>query len=132
MTTPSAVGGANSVSAAAFGGTWTSSSANGTAVPEGCAQFDYTVTPSADGRSATLALNATCVGIAITASGQGTMVGETLSWSALGTAVKGSLTCPFSFEKSSATLEAGGVRVTYSGTVCGIPVRGSELLVKRG
>jgi hypothetical protein len=136
MTTPSAVSGATGMSVASFGGAWTSSStgsgASGATVPDGCAQFDYTVTPAADGRSAALTVNATCAGITVTALGQGTMVSETLSWSASGTASRGSLTCAFSFEKSTATLEGAGVRVNYSGSVCGIPLRGSELLVKRG
>lgn len=136
VTTPSTVSGATSVSAASFGGAWTSSStssgASGATAPDGCAQFDYTVAPAADGRSAKLTITATCAGIAVTASGQGAMVGETLSWSASGTASRGSLSCPFSFENSTATLEGAGVRVNYAGTVCGIPVRGSELLVKRG
>ena len=135
-TAPSAVTGATSVTAASFGGTWTSpptaSGSGGGVVPEGCSQFDYTVNPAEDGRSASLSLDATCVGIAVTATGQGTMVSGTLSWGASGTASKGSLTCPFSFENGTATLEGSGVRVTYAGTVCGVPVRGSQLLVRRG
>lgn len=135
-TAPSGLASRSGVTAANFGGTWTSSAttldAGGAALPDGCSRFDYSVTPAADGRSARLAVNATCAGISVTASGQGTMAGESLSWSASGTAVKGSLTCPFSFENSTATLEGSGVRVTYSGTVCGIPVKGSQLLVKRG
>lgn len=135
-TAPSGFAAASRVTAADFAGAWTSSAttlgAGGAAVPESCSQFDYSVTPAADGRSARLALDATCAGITVTASGQGTMAGESLSWSASGTAVKGSLTCPFSFENSTATLEGSGVRVTYAGTVCGIPVKGSHLLVRRG
>ena len=54
-----------------------------------------------------------------------------LGWNAQGTVTQGSLTCPFTFTNGKATQEAtGGVRIVYSGTVCGIPVSGDEVLKK--
>ena len=102
----------------------------GTTLPTTCTAFDYRVTPSADGRSGTVAFTATCAGIAVDGTGAGTLNGEVLSWSAQGTASRVGLTCPFTFSEGTAALENGGVRLTYRGTVCGFPVSGSELLRK--
>jgi len=58
----------------------------------------------------------------VNGSGTGTVSGSTLGWNAQGTVTQGSLTCPFTFTNGKATQEAtGGVRIVYSGTVCGNP-----------
>jgi hypothetical protein len=54
--------------------------------------------------------------------------GSTLNWTAEGTATRAGVSCPFSFTEGTAALEGTGVRVTFAGVVCGLPVSGSELL----
>ena len=65
------------------------------------------------------------------APGTGTVSGSTLNWTAEGTATRGGLTCPFTFGEGTARPEGSGVRVTFAGTLCGLPVSGTELLQRK-
>jgi hypothetical protein len=113
----------------AFAGVWSSRGAAAAgALPNGCTQLDYDVTPATDGRSAAVRFNGACAGITANGSGRGTLSGETLNWTAEGTTSYAGLTCPFSFTNSSATRVGNDLRVDYSGSVCGVAVKGSELL----
>jgi hypothetical protein len=115
----------------AFTGSWGASSASSSAsLPNGCTKFDYQVDRLSDS-SAKVTVDANCASVAVTGSGQGTVSGSVLSWTASGNATARGLTCPFTFNNSTATPEGNGVRVNYSGTVCGLPVQGSELLTRR-
>jgi hypothetical protein len=38
--------------------------------------------------------------------------------------------CPFTFTNGKATEDDVGIKVVYSGTVCGIPVSGTETVKK--
>ena len=91
----------------------------------------YTVTPVTSS-SANVTFNATCAGnIQVNGTGTGSVSGATLGWTAQGTVTQGSLTSPFTFANGKTTQETtGGIRVVYSGTVCGIPVSGDEVLKK--
>ena len=112
-----------------FTGTWATSSS---ALPAtSCGDVKYTVTPVSE-TSANVTFSGTCAGnTKVNGSGTGTMSGSTLDWNAQGTVTQGSLTCPFTFTNGKATQEAaGGVRIVYSGTVCGIPISGDEVLKK--
>ena len=113
----------------AFAGTWSSISASNPAT--GCGNLKYTVTPTTTS-AATVTFSATCAGnIAVTGSGSGTLSGDTISWSASGLVSQGGVNCPFTFTNGKATLGAdGNVTVNYSGTVCGIPVSGTEVVKK--
>lgn len=121
-------GTSGSLSIQAFSGTWTSGATSGAALPSQCTAFDYRVSPAADGRSGNVTFQATCAGITVDGSGTGVLNGDVLSWTAQGTAGRAGLACPFAFSDSTATLEGGGIRVNYRGTVCGYPIAGSELL----
>lgn len=112
-----------------FAGTWVTSRS---ALPAtSCGAVKYTVTPVTSS-SANVTFDATCAGnIQVNGTGTGTVSGQTLGWNAQGTVTQGSLTCPFTFSNGKATQDAaGGVRIVYSGTVCGIPVSGDEVLKK--
>jgi hypothetical protein len=117
------------VSLGDFAGTWVTSATTFPATS--CGGVTYTVTPVTS-TSANVTFNATCAGnIQVNGTGSGTVSGSTLGWNAQGTVTQGSLSCPFTFANGKATQEAtGGVRVVYSGTVCGIPVSGDEVLKK--
>jgi hypothetical protein len=97
----------------------------------GCGNLTYTITPTTT-TSANVSFSATCAGnIAVTGSGAGTLSGDTINWSANGLVGQGGVNCPFSFTNSRATLGADGqIVVNYTGTVCGIPVSGTETVKK--
>ena len=118
-----------STSLDAFAGTW--SSITPSTPPTGCGNLKYTVTPTT-ASSANVTFTATCAGnINVTGSGSGTLAGSAINWSANGLVGQGGVNCPFTFTNSKATLEATGqVVVNYTGTVCGIPVSGTETVKK--
>jgi hypothetical protein len=114
----------------ALAGTWALASSSAT-LPAGCTALDYTVTRSGDGNSGLVAFNGVCAGVEASGSGTGTVSGSTLNWTAEGTATRGGLSCPFTFGEGTARPEGGGVRVTFAGTLCGLPVSGTELLQRK-
>ena len=118
-----------SASLDAFAGTWTSVTAS--TPPTGCGNLKYTVTPTTT-TSANVTFSATCAeNIAVTGSGNGTLSGSVITWSATGLVGQGGVNCPFTFTNSTATLDATGqIVVNYTGTVCGIPVSGTETAKK--
>ncbi len=112
----------------AFAGTWSSVSAS--TPPTGCGNLKYTITPTTT-TSAAVTFTATCASnITVNGSGAGTLSGNVISWSASGLVAQGGVNCPFTFTNSKATLEAGQIVVNYTGTVCGIPVSGTETVKK--
>jgi hypothetical protein len=124
---PTAPGG-TSVSLDVFAGTWTSATASSPAT--GCGNLTYTVTPLST-TAANVTFAGTCAGsIAVTGTGNGKVNGSTLEWTAQGLVAQGGVNCPFTFTNGKATEDAGGIKVVYSGTVCGIPVSGSETVKK--
>lgn len=122
--------GAPAASLDTFAGTWSSTSAAASATA--CGNLKYTVTPVTT-TTANVTFEATCAGnIQVNGTGTGKVAGSTLEWSAQGIVGQGGVNCPFSFTNGKATEEAGvGIKVTYSGTVCGIPVSGTDT-VKKG
>jgi hypothetical protein len=111
-----------------FAGTWMSTTASTPST--GCGTVRYTVTPLS-ASTATVSFSATCAGsIQVNGTGSGQVNGSTLDWTAQGLVGQGGVNCPFTFTHGKAVEDPGGIKVTYSGTVCGIPVSGSEV-VKR-
>ncbi len=109
-----------------FAGTWSSTTVS--TPPTGCGTLKYTVTPVTT-TSANVTFAATCASnIKVNGTGTGTISGTTLNWSAQGLVSQGDVNCPFTFTNGKAVESAtpGTVTVTYSGTVCGIPVSGTE------
>jgi hypothetical protein len=118
-----------SVSLDAFAGSWASSSA--TIPATGCGNVHYIVTP-VSATTANVTFSATCASsIEVSGTGTGKINGSTLEWSAQGLVGQGGTNCPFTFPNGTAAEDSGGgIRVTYAGTVCGIPVSGSEIVKK--
>jgi hypothetical protein len=106
----------------AFAGTWRSSAV--TAVNGACTSMNWTITPTGTA-SATIAYSATCSGVAVTGTGNGTLSGNTLNWTTSGTAANN---CSFGLNGTAIPDSGADLRVTYSGTVCGLPVSGSDTL----
>ena len=113
----------------AFAGTWTSITPS--TPPAGCGNLKYTITPTS-ATAANVSFTATCAGnITVTGSGNGTLSGSVVTWTAGGLVGQGGVNCPFTFTNNKATLESNGqVVVNYTGTVCGIPVSGTETVKK--
>lgn len=114
----------------AFAGTWQSATAS--TPPTGCGNLKYTVTPTT-ATSANVSFTATCASnIAVTGSGAGTLSGNVINWNASGLVAQGGVNCPFTFTSSKATIDetTKQVVVAYNGTVCGIPVSGTETVKK--
>ena len=113
----------------AFAGSW--NSVTPSTPPTGCGNLKYTVTPTGTS-TANVSFTATCAGnITVTGSGSGALSGNTINWTASGLVGQGGVNCPFTFTNSKATLDATGqVVVTYTGTICGIPVSGTETVKK--
>jgi hypothetical protein len=120
---------APSVSMDAFAGAWASQTASSPAT--GCGTVKYTVVAT-NATTGTVTFEATCAGsIKVTGSGAGKIVGDALEWSAQGLVSQGGVNCPFTFANGKAKADtATTIKVDYSGTVCGIPVSGSEIVKK--
>jgi len=114
----------------AFAGTWQSTNS---ALPvTGCGNLKYTVTPTGT-NSANVSFTATCASnISVNGAGSGTLAGNIITWSASGLVGQGGVNCPFTFNNNKATIDttANQVVIDYTGTVCGIPVSGSETVKK--
>ena len=114
----------------AFAGTWQSTST--TVPPAGCGNLKYTVTPVGTS-SANVTFTATCASnISVSGSGSGTLSGSTITWNATGLVGQGGVNCPFTFSNNTATIDSttNQVAINYSGTVCGIPVSGTDTVKK--
>jgi hypothetical protein len=113
----------------AFAGSWQSVQAATPAA--GCGNLKYVVTPTT-ATSANVSFTATCASnITVTGAGTGTLSGSAINWSASGLVAQGGVNCPFTFTNSKATLGSdGNIVVDYTGTVCGIPVSGTETVKK--
>ena len=117
------------VSLDAFAGTWSSATASTPAT--GCGTVRYTVTPVST-TSANVTFAGTCASsIQVTGSGTGKVNGSALDWSAQGLVSQGGVNCPITLTNGKAIEDvAGSIKVTYGGTVCGIPVSGTETVKK--
>ena len=117
------------VSIEVFAGSWASTTATTSAT--GCGNVKYIVTPL-NSTTANVTFSATCASnIQVSGTGTGKVTGSALEWSAQGIVAQGGVNCPFTFANGKAVEDSAGITVTYSGTVCGIPVSGTET-VKKG
>lgn len=111
-----------------FVGGWAATTGGGTGTGP-CTKLNYEITKlSTD--SASVSYDATCSGYDIKGTGQSTLTGSTLKWSAAGTVSGNGISCPFEFKDSTATPQGNdALLVTYNVTVCGIgPISGSQTL----
>jgi hypothetical protein len=111
----------------ALSGTWASSpsSHGGAAVSGVCSNTQYTVTPVGTDR-ATVTYGATCMGTSIRGIGEGVASGNTMTWNTAGSAGP----CGFTLSGTATPVNGSSARMTYTGTVCGMPVSGSEVLTR--
>jgi hypothetical protein len=78
--------------------------------------------------SASVDFSATCAGVGVRGAGSGALSGTTVNWTTTGSTVFGAPACSFSLAGTAAHSETVAVKVSYSGTICGVPVSGSDTL----
>lgn len=106
----------------AFTGTWRSTSTS-TSVGA-CTAINWSITPVTL-TSATIVYTATCAGVPVSGTANGTLNGGTLNWTTTGTAANA---CPYALSGTAVPDATTDLRIAYSGTVCGVPVTGSDTL----
>jgi hypothetical protein len=121
---------APSGSGSLLAGSWTSASP-GTGL-DTCTNFLWSVTEYT-GSTGAGTFSATCFGnIQVAGNARGTLTSPSLvSWTLTATANGPGLpaSCPVALS-GTATLTAQNITIPYSGTVCGAPVSGTEILKK--
>jgi hypothetical protein len=106
----------------AFTGTWRST---GTTPSVGaCTAINWSIAP-VTAISATIVYTATCGGVPVSGTANGTLNGSTLNWTTTGTAANA---CPYALSGTAVPDATTDLRIVYSGTVCGVAVSGSEVL----
>lgn len=115
-----------------LGGTWASSSAGLPIAPDSCGDFQWQMT-SLTSTGVSGSFSATCAGgIRVAGTGNGTLRGQALAWEARGNATSQSgPSCSFELAGTATPETADAIRVNYTGTVCGVSVRGSEVWRRR-
>ena len=111
-------------------GTWRSVSGN--SPQENCTNFQWSVTEYS-GSTGSGAFSMTCYGnVQVAGTASGTLTSATLvTWSVTATANGPGLpaSCPISLT-GTATLGGNTITIPYSGTMCGVPVSGTQIMQK--
>jgi len=103
----------------AFTGTWRSTATTGA-----CTSMSWTITPTG-ATTAAIAYTATCAGVPVSGTANGTLNGTTMSWTTNGTAA----ICPFALNGTAVpAASTTDLNVTYAGTVCSTPIGGNDTL----
>ena len=107
-------------------------SVSGTSPNEACTNFHWTVTEYT-GSTASGAFSATCYGnVQVAGTAHGTLTSVTLvTWGLTATANGPGLppSCPILLT-GTATLGGDTITIPYTGTICGAPVSGTEIMKK--
>ena len=102
----------------AFAGTWRSTAASGA-----CTSTAWTVTPTGE-TTAAITYSATCGSVPVSGSATGTLSGTTMNWTTSGSGGG----CPFALNGTAVPAGSTDLAMTYTGTVCGAPVSGTDTL----
>jgi len=107
-------------------GTWTSASVVPSA--QSCSNFQWAVTEQ-QGSTASGTFSATCPGnLTLSGNAQGTMLGNTVTWTATGNATApGMPSCAFTLN-GTAVIDGSQIHVPYTGQTCLGPVQGEEVM----
>jgi hypothetical protein len=102
--------------------------------PNGACQFiEFKVDREPDSKSATIAFAAKCANARIRGVGAAVLNAGVLSWKARGViGLPSGEKCAFQFvERNKAVRVPEGLKVHYDGTVCDVPVTGTQIVKKR-
>jgi hypothetical protein len=120
----------SSASVRSYLGTWTGPAVTSYPTTQSCGNMQWKVT-SQTGAQITGDFQATCAGGATLA---GTVVAThsetSIPWAASGMATQGTTSCPFSLTGTGTFQGTSNIVVTYAGTVCSLPVSGSETITR--
>ena len=110
-------------------GSW-ASVASATPPAGTCTNFHWTITEFT-GTSGSGTFTATCAGnLQVAGTANGTLAGTTVNWTANGFGtVAGAAPCPITLT-GTASFDGTQFRIPYSGTACGVPISGTEILRK--
>jgi hypothetical protein len=108
-------------------GNWSSQALSGVPGPSNCGNLKWNIT-SQQGNQVAGNFEATCAGgVVLTGTASGTM-GDTIVWVASGKATQGSTSCDFNLNGTGTFQGTSTIVISYSGTVCSIPVSGTETI----
>ena len=127
MTSPSTTA---SATVHGMGGAWASVSSTTPAAASTCTNFRWSITEFT-GTTGSGTFTATCAGnVQVAGTASGTLTGTTVTWvaNAVGS-TSNNVSCPISLT-GTATFDGTQFRIPYSGTACGTPVSGAEILRK--
>jgi len=112
---------------APYGGTWMSGP-DGSATSTGtCTNLQWRL-PGMTGTTGTGTFVATCNGVQLTGTVTVAMgPSSSLDWRVAGRTTQSGRPCEYSLRGTATMVRAGGMKVDYSGTVCGTPVSGSQV-----
>jgi hypothetical protein len=103
-------------------------------IPDGVCRFvEFRVERDADTRSATVVFAARCANARIRGVGAGVLSEGILHWRAQGVvALASGEKCRFTFVEGNKAVRAPeGLKVHYNGTVCAVPVSGTQLVKRK-
>ncbi|MCX6549879.1 MAG: hypothetical protein NTY02_02530 [Acidobacteria bacterium] len=114
-------------------GSWSSATAASASSfsPSTCGNFEWSIA-SLTTTSASGTFKAVCGGgMVLQGNAEGVLNGLTATITANGTATSTGVSCPFTLNATAVPQSTTAVKVTYTGTVCGVAVSGSEVLTKK-
>jgi hypothetical protein len=111
-------------------GTWIGPTITSYPTTQSCGNMQWKIT-SQSGAQIGGDFQATCAsGTALAGTVVATHSDTTIPWAASGTATQGATTCPFSLTGAGTFQGTSNILVTYAGTVCSLPVSGSETITR--
>lgn len=109
-------------------GTWTGPATSNYPTPQSCGNMKWNIT-SQSGAQINGEFQASCAGgTTLNGTVVATHSETAIPWAASGTATQGSTTCPFTLTGTGTFQGTSNILVTYAGTVCSVPVSGSETI----
>jgi hypothetical protein len=111
-------------------GTWVGPTITSYPTAQSCGNMQWKVT-SQSGAQISGDFQATCAnGTTLAGTVVATHGDTTIPWAASGTATQGGNTCTFSLTGSGTFQGTSNILVNYAGTVCSLPVSGSETITR--
>jgi hypothetical protein len=111
-------------------GTWVGPTITTYPTTQSCGNMQWKVT-SQTGAQIGGDFQATCApGTTLAGTVVATHSDTSIPWAASGTATQGTTSCPFSVTGSGTFQGTSNILVTYAGTVCSLPVNGTETITR--
>jgi hypothetical protein len=129
-TTPTSSSNTSSASVRSYLGTWNGPAITSYPTTQSCGNMQWKVT-SQTGAQITGDFQATCAGgSTLVGTVVATHSDTSIPWAASGMATQGTTSCPFSITGTGTFQGTSNILVTYAGTVCSLPVGGSETITR--